>query len=136
MRQRPTVYHPPRFKYVNSPLIMLISIILISLKGLKMENKLAVGTAPVGGAPAPQPQNAASTSGQKIVLMPITHSMETRPVPGVKCLSATQIIIGSFLVVLGIIAAVLQARTSHSGNPIWTGLLVSNVNKAPLFAIR
>ena len=100
----------------------LIAIILISLKGLKMENKLAVGTATVETTPT---QNAVSTPAQKVVLMPITQSRVTRPVPGIRCLSATQIIIGSFLVVLGIIAAVLQARTSHSGNPIWTGLLVS-----------
>ncbi|XP_072019106.1 uncharacterized protein [Amphiura filiformis] len=46
-----------------------------------------------------------------------------RPVPGMKCFAIATIILSFLLALLGIIAIVLGARASYSGNPIWSAIV-------------
>ncbi len=81
-----------------------------------------------GAAPSPAMiQNANQPLQQNVYMMPVPQGGSTRvirPVPGVKCLSITLVVLGGVLVILGIAAIVLKANASYVGNPIWTGLLV------------
>ncbi len=67
--------------------------------------------------------------GQVVYMMPVQQGVPSqfRPVPRVKCLSISIVVIGVLTILLGIIDVILRGHLAYVGSPIWSGLLVRSI---------